>query len=89
MKRLDSPASNFVPSPVKNAASALALIGFVATPFVAHAQTSLLPGVLVQGKADAALPTRSVSALSSLLGEDWLPKYVAAANSGGIERVLV
>jgi FAD/FMN-containing dehydrogenase/Fe-S oxidoreductase len=24
-----------------------------------------------------------------LLGEDWLPKYVAAANSGGIERVLV
>jgi hypothetical protein len=24
-----------------------------------------------------------------LLGEDWLPRYVAAANSGGIERVLV
>jgi Fe-S oxidoreductase len=24
-----------------------------------------------------------------LLGADWLPKYVAAANSGGIERVLV
>ena len=24
-----------------------------------------------------------------LLGEDWLPTYVAAANNGGIERVLV
>jgi Fe-S oxidoreductase len=24
-----------------------------------------------------------------LLGADWLPKYVAAANSGGIERVLL
>jgi Fe-S oxidoreductase len=24
-----------------------------------------------------------------LHGEDWLPKYVAAANAGGIERVLV
>ena len=24
-----------------------------------------------------------------LLGEDWLPKYVKAANNGGIERVLV
>jgi Fe-S oxidoreductase len=24
-----------------------------------------------------------------LLGPDWLPKYVSAANSGGIERVLV
>jgi Fe-S oxidoreductase len=24
-----------------------------------------------------------------LLGADWLPKYVSAANSGGIERVLV
>ena len=24
-----------------------------------------------------------------ILGEDWLPRYVAAANAGGIERVLV
>ena len=24
-----------------------------------------------------------------VLGEDWLPKYVDAANHGGIERVLV
>ncbi len=24
-----------------------------------------------------------------LLGEDWLPEYVARANEGGIERVLV
>ena len=24
-----------------------------------------------------------------ILGEDWMPQYVAAANSGGIERVLV
>ncbi|MBM3366279.1 MAG: DUF3400 domain-containing protein, partial [Betaproteobacteria bacterium] len=24
-----------------------------------------------------------------LLGEDWLPEYVARANDGGIERVLV
>jgi Domain of unknown function (DUF3400) len=24
-----------------------------------------------------------------ILGEDWLPQYVAQANQGGIERVLV
>ena len=24
-----------------------------------------------------------------LLGENWMPEYVARANSGGIERVLV
>ena len=24
-----------------------------------------------------------------ILGEDWMPKYVQAANAGGIERVLV
>jgi Fe-S oxidoreductase len=24
-----------------------------------------------------------------ILGEDWLPQYVARANAGGIERVLV
>ncbi|HEX3140204.1 MAG TPA: DUF3400 domain-containing protein, partial [Rhizobacter sp.] len=24
-----------------------------------------------------------------ILGEDWLPQYVASANQGGIERVLV
>ena len=24
-----------------------------------------------------------------ILGENWMPQYVAAANSGGIERVLV
>jgi hypothetical protein len=24
-----------------------------------------------------------------LIGEDWLARYVAAANSGGIERVLL
>ena len=24
-----------------------------------------------------------------ILGEDWMPKYVEAANQGGIERVLV
>jgi hypothetical protein len=24
-----------------------------------------------------------------ILGPDWLPQYVAAANRGGIERVLV
>jgi hypothetical protein len=24
-----------------------------------------------------------------ILGEDWLPRYVAQANAGGIERVLV
>ena len=24
-----------------------------------------------------------------LLGEDWMPDYVARANAGGIERVLV
>ncbi|MFM7226466.1 MAG: DUF3400 domain-containing protein, partial [Betaproteobacteria bacterium] len=24
-----------------------------------------------------------------LMGEDWLPEYVARANEGGIERVLV
>ena len=24
-----------------------------------------------------------------ILGEDWMPQYVARANAGGIERVLV
>jgi hypothetical protein len=24
-----------------------------------------------------------------ILGEDWMPEYVARANEGGIERVLV
>jgi hypothetical protein len=24
-----------------------------------------------------------------ILGEDWMPQYVARANGGGIERVLV
>jgi hypothetical protein len=24
-----------------------------------------------------------------ILGEEWMPEYVRAANSGGIERVLV
>jgi hypoxanthine phosphoribosyltransferase len=24
-----------------------------------------------------------------ILGEDWMPEFVAAANRGGIERVLV
>ena len=30
-----------------------------------------------------------VEMASQILGEQWLPQYVAAANSGGIERVLV
>ena len=30
-----------------------------------------------------------VEMANQILGEDWMPKYVAAANSGGIERVLV
>jgi len=30
-----------------------------------------------------------VEMASRILGEDWMPRYVAAANQGGIERVLV
>ena len=30
-----------------------------------------------------------VEMANQILGDDWMPKYVAAANSGGIERVLV
>ena len=30
-----------------------------------------------------------VEMANQILGEDWMPKYVAAANTGGIERVLV
>ena len=30
-----------------------------------------------------------VEMANQLLGKDWMPEYVAAANSGGIERVLV
>ena len=30
-----------------------------------------------------------VEMANQILGENWLPEYVAAANSGGIERVLV
>ncbi|MET0542763.1 MAG: DUF3400 domain-containing protein [Variovorax sp.] len=30
-----------------------------------------------------------VEMANKILGEKWLPEYVAAANQGGIERVLV
>jgi len=30
-----------------------------------------------------------VEMAGKILGPDWLPRYVAEANSGGIERVLV
>ena len=30
-----------------------------------------------------------VEMANKILGKDWMPEYVAAANSGGIERVLV
>jgi Fe-S oxidoreductase len=30
-----------------------------------------------------------VEMANKLLGKDWMPEYVAAANQGGIERVLV
>ena len=30
-----------------------------------------------------------VEMAKQILGADWMPRYVAAANSGGIERVLV
>jgi len=30
-----------------------------------------------------------VEMANRILGEDWMPEYVRAANSGGIERVLV
>ena len=30
-----------------------------------------------------------VEMANRILGGDWMPKYVAAANRGGIERVLV
>ena len=82
MKRLNFPSRSFVRSCVFSVVAPSALIGVVATPFVARAQTSQLPGVLVQGKADAALPTRSVSALSSLLGEDWLTQPVSSTVFG-------
>ena len=86
MKRLNFPAPNFVHSTRCYCATTLALIGLVATPFVARAQTSQLPGVLVQGKVDAALPTRPVSALSSLLGDDWLTQPVSSTVLG--ERLI-
>jgi len=51
----------------------------------AMAQTSL-PGVVVQGRAEAALPSRPVSALASVLGDDWLTQPVSATVIG--ERLL-
>jgi hypothetical protein len=30
-----------------------------------------------------------VEMANQILGKDWLPEYVAQANQGGIERVLV
>jgi hypothetical protein len=30
-----------------------------------------------------------VEMANRILGKDWMPEYVAAANQGGIERVLV
>ena len=60
-------------------AAALVLMALGATPSAASAQTSQLPGVFVQGKAEAAFPTRSVSLLSSMLGEDWLTQPVSSS----------
>ncbi|NBY18297.1 MAG: Plug domain-containing protein [Betaproteobacteria bacterium] len=82
MKRLYVLARNSRRISLPNPVAALALIGLATTPFIACAQTSQLPGVLVQGKVDAALPTRPVSALSSLLGEDWLTQPVSSTVFG-------
>ena len=51
-----------------------------------QAQTNALPGVLVQGKAESTLPVRAVSALSSMLGDDWLTQPVSSTVIG--ERLL-
>jgi iron complex outermembrane receptor protein len=82
MKRLDLPALDSLRSAFgisrRNSAAPLVLIGLGAIPFIANAQTSQLPGVLVQGKVEAALPMRPVSALSSMLGDDWLTQPVSS-----------
>ena len=82
MKRLNFHLRNVIQSTRCYSATTLALIGLVATPVVAYAQTSQLPGVLVQGTAEALLPIRPVSALSSLLGEDWLTQPVSSTVLG-------
>jgi hypothetical protein len=44
-------------------------------------------GDLVNGLLEADYVV--VEMANRILGEDWLPEYVARANDGGIERVLV
>ena len=86
MKRLNFPSPNAGHSARCYVANTLALIGLVSTPFTARAQTTPLPGVLIQGKSEAALPARPVSALSSLLGDDWLTQPVSSTVLG--ERLI-
>jgi hypothetical protein len=42
-----------------------------------------------QGDTGAQADYIVVEMARHLLGEQWMPDYVAAANAGGIERVLV
>jgi len=87
MKRLNFPSRNAGHSArCYVATTTLALIGLVSTPFTARAQTTPLPGVLIQGKSEAALPARPASALSSLLGDDWLTQPVSSTVLG--ERLI-
>ena len=73
-------------SSLKREAAVWALISLIAAPLTARAQTSQLPGVLVQGKTEASLPARPVSALSSLLGDEWLTEPVSSTVLG--ERLI-
>ena len=60
---------------------------------VAQAQFAMVPSPLLNTPAASEAATDAdyivVELAKHLHGEDWLPKYVAAANAGGIERVLV
>ena len=59
------------------------LLGLLAAP--AHAETFAEFG----GDKVWAMFNLLVEMARLILGEDWLQQYVARANAGGIERVLV
>jgi len=64
--------------------------GFAGPIKVLTACPSCLQGLSrFDGDAGTSAEYIVVEIARHVLGEDWLPKYVAAANRGGIERVLV
>ncbi len=75
---------------VRRGADALRQDGYEGAVKVLTACPSCLQGLQRYGDdADVTADYIVVEIARHLLGPDWLPQYVARANDGGIERVLV